>query len=248
MDNRYKNTHLAGGSIYQKGNRAGIILIHGFTATTVEIRPLADYFISKGYTVMAPLLPGHGTNPEELNKHKYRDWTDCVENGYIKLSSECDSIIVGGESMGGVLSLYLAEKYPEISALLLFSTALTVARLKYAKLLKLGTPIIDKNLPEDHLAWQGYSVYPLWAADQFFKLTKIVKKKINKVKSPAIIFQGANDKSIDPENMQFIFDSIGSDIKSKIILENSGHVMLLDHEFDIIMQNIQIFLDRIETL
>jgi len=247
MDKRFQNPHLAGDSLFFKGSRTGVLLIHGFTATTVEVRPLANYFISEGCTVIAPLLPGHGTTPEDLNRQKYRDWTNCVEENYLRISSECDYVIVGGESMGGVLSLFLAEKYSDIYALLLFSTALSVRRLKYAKLLKYYSPIIDKGLPDDNLPWQGYTVYPLWAADQFLRLTRKVKKNLYKVKSPALILQGSNDTSIDTENIQTIFDSIGSEIKLKIMMKKSRHVMLLDREFDAIVKNVQTFLAKLEN-
>jgi len=36
------NPHLEGGPFVWEGNRLGILLIHGFTATTTEVRLLAE--------------------------------------------------------------------------------------------------------------------------------------------------------------------------------------------------------------
>jgi carboxylesterase len=242
------NTELPGGPIEHKGSKTGVLLIHGFTATTSEVRILAKSFIKHGCTVSAPLLPGHGTSPEDLNLTKVNNWIKCIEDSYTKLKEKCDSIIVGGESMGGVLSLYMAENNPEISAILLYSTALSVKRLKYSKILKYFHPFLDKNSPSDGLSWKGYSVYPLWAAHQFYKLTRLVKRKLSLVKSPTIIFQGNYDKTIDANNLQLIFDNIGSEKKKKIWMKNSGHVMLLDQEIDKIILLTHKFLKDLNIL
>lgn len=246
FNSHFKNPHLAGGSISHIGNHVGFLLIHGFTATTVEVRLLAEHFIEQNCTVIAPLLPGHGTEPSDLNKQKYIEWINCVERNLKTLKNKCESVIVGGESMGGVLALYLAENHPGIAALLLYSTALLVGRLKCAGFLKFVISEIDKNKPDDGLPWQGYTVYPLWAADQFYSLTKKVKDNISSVEVPTIIFQGAYDKEIDKRNLQFIYDNIQSKTKEMVKLKKSGHVMLLDREINIIKQKTQAFLYGLE--
>ena len=242
----YQNPHLPGGMIKHNGNNIGVLLIHGFTATTAEVRFLADHFIKQDCTVIAPLLPGHGTDPSDLNKQKFTDWIKCVEKDLIILQNKCELVIVGGESMGGVLSLYLAENHPDIAALLLYSTALLVGNLKYAGLLKFATSAIEKNKPDDGLPWQGYTVYPLWAADQFHRLTKKVKNNISKVEVPTIIFQGKFDKTIDKRNIQFIYDGIQSKTKEMVVMKKSGHVMLLDQEINIIKKKTKEFLQGLE--
>ena len=242
----YQNPHLPGGTIKHSGNNIGVLLIHGFTATTAEVRFLADYFIQQDCTVIAPLLPGHGTDPSDLNKQKFIDWIKCVEKKLMILKNKCESVIVGGESMGGVLGLYLAENHPDIAALLLYSTALLVGNLKYAGLFKFATSAIEKNKPDDGLPWQGYTVYPLWAADQFHRLTKKVKNNISRVEVPTIIFQGKFDKTIDKKNIQFIYDGIQSKTKEMVVMKKSGHVMLLDQEINIIKKKTHEFLQGLE--
>ena len=60
------NPHLEGDSFFWEGGEVGILLIHGFTATTAEVRPLAEFLHKNGYTVAGPLLPGHYTKPDDL--------------------------------------------------------------------------------------------------------------------------------------------------------------------------------------
>ena len=231
-----------GDSINHSGSDVGVLLLHGFTATTIEVGKLADLFINDGFTVSAPLLPGHNTTPEDLNTIKYSDWVECVDNAYQKIRNSCRKVLVCGESMGGVLSLMLAQKYHEINAVICFSTALLVGRLRYSKYIMLFQPLIEKNLPEDGLPWQGYTVYPTRAANEFFKLTKLVKRKLGKVISPTLLFQGIFDKTIDRENMDFIFNKIQSPIKLMHWMPASGHVMLLDQELEDIYAKIGQFI------
>ena len=134
--------------------------------------------------------------------------------------------------MGAVLSLYLAEKHPDIKALLLYSPALKITKLKYSKFIKYFIPIVRKNNYDDLMPWQGYSVYPLFAASELSVLQKVVAKNLNKIKQPVLSFQGAYDKTIDKDSSDIIISAVNSSIKEKHIMANSGHVILLDKEFD----------------
>ena len=101
MDNRYiVKPHLDGTSINYPGNKTGFVLVHGFTATTTEVKPLAERLHQEGFTVSAPLLPGHGTHPDDLNKTSWQEWYQVVRDEYQKLGESCDSVWLGGESMG----------------------------------------------------------------------------------------------------------------------------------------------------
>ena len=144
----------------------------------LKIQNLYEYFLTSGFSVSAPLLPGHGTTPEDLNRAEYEDWIATVESAYQNLSEFCENVLVGGESMGAVLAMHLAQTYPEISGLMLFSPALLVDRLKYSGILKYFLQYKEKNQPEDDVEWQGYSVYPMTAVHEFYKFNKNCKEKV----------------------------------------------------------------------
>src|SRR2546430_6119642 len=48
------------------GNRTGVLLLHGFGGSPVEVQPLANALAERGYTVDVPLLPRHGTTPRDF--------------------------------------------------------------------------------------------------------------------------------------------------------------------------------------
>lgn len=242
----YQNPNLQGYTIEITGSSTGFLLIHGFTATTTEVKQFANYLGSKGFTVYAPLLPGHGTNPQDLNRKNMTDWIGCVENSYQYLQAKCRRIIVGGESMGAVLSLYLAQIHPEIKALLLYSPAIKVQRMRFAGLMKWIKPILEKkNYDPGDMQWQGYTVYPVKAAHEFYKLQRLVKRNLSLVNHPALILQGIYDRTIDDDSGKFIYESIRSQQKEFYWMKDSGHVMLLGEEFTRIGQLTSKFLESV---
>lgn len=227
----FQNPDLPGSDIDLPGNKkVGVLLIHGFTATTTEVRELAFFLNSTGLAVKAPLLPGHGTSYQDLNTKKFTDWTQFVEEEYKKIAGQKENVIVGGESMGAVLSLYLAIKFQSIRALLLYSPALIIKNINYAKLLSIWLNMIPKKKSNDNLLWQGYTVYPLKALVELRKLQTLVKQKINNVQQPILICQGKLDQTIDSENANYIYSNVSSNIKQVEYFKNSSHVMIMDKD------------------
>lgn len=97
---------------FKAGKRA-VLLLHGFTGTTADVRMLGRFLQKEGYTCYAPLYRGHGVPPEELVQYSPEDWWEDVEAAYAHLQSEgYDEIAVCGLSLGGVFSLKLGFSKP----------------------------------------------------------------------------------------------------------------------------------------
>lgn len=227
----YQHPELSGKTIYmegEKGKKQGLLFIHGFTATTVEVRQITNYFNVIGYTVSAPLLPGHGTTPEDLNHQSWKDWTIAVDESFSKLSQEFSEICVFGESMGALLSLWLANKHHEINNVFLFSPALKIDGLWMSLFTWPFTSYVFKKNTDESMQWQGYNVVPLRAAAQLFRLQKMIKKLLPKIKTNILIFQGKKDQTINTNGTIETFNLLGSKNKELIWLDNSSHCILLD--------------------
>ena len=114
------------------GSSTGMLLFHGFTATTLEVREFAEKIHTQyGFTIHAPLLPGHGTSPQDLAKTNYKDWLKKADNTYKEFHERQKEVIVAGESMGGLLSLFLLSEYPEISSAIVFAPALIIRKMPF---------------------------------------------------------------------------------------------------------------------
>lgn len=242
MRNLIQNSHLNGTDFTLEGkNDCCIVLIHGFTATTIEVRPLGEFLTSNGFNVKAPLLPGHNTHPDDLNNRKWNEWTNKVESVTKIALEKYKNVFVGGESMGGLLACYIASNHPEIAGLLLYSPAIRVKNLELMYFLKyfksyIGKPslyIDDKDI-NDVLPWKGYKVNPTKAAVQLLKLQKEVESRLPSIHQPTIIFQGKLDKTIDQKGASIVYSKINSKIKKLIWLDESNHCVLLDKEYSFV--------------
>ena len=98
-----------------------VVLIHGFTGSPSEMQLLAQALNSEGYGVEVPLLMGHGTQLTDLMGVHPQQWIDPLDALITRLLSEGQRVVVGGLSLGSILSLQLALRYPQIKALLLYS-------------------------------------------------------------------------------------------------------------------------------
>lgn len=244
-----KNPHLKGGPFYWQAGSTGILLCHGYTATTAEVRQLAPILHARGYTVAGPLLPGHGTQPEDANRYTWGDWVNMVKATYLQLSEHCQWVILGGESTGALLALLLAARYPTVSGILCYSPALKLTYSRFDQLrLRLLAPFI-KSIPKANInqndIWQGYRVYPLRGAVQLLHLQRQVRRSLPRIYQPTLIVQGRLDESVSPQAPQIIHGEISSPIKELHWMEESTHCVILGEELDQIAEITLDFLDRI---
>lgn len=247
--NYIKNPHLEGDPFFWPGGRVGVLLIHGYTATTAEVRLLAQELHAKGYTISAPLLPGHGTSPEQANKYSWKDWVKTAENAYQHLAAQCDQVFIGGESTGALLALFLGSGHPEISGLLTYAPVLrlkrTILEVIALYLIAPFVPYIQKTKVDDDLLWKGYTVYPLRGAIQILRLQRQVYPRLPDIRRPILIVQGRLDKTVHPEAPEIVYQSVNSAIKEIHWMEKSSHCVILDHELEQVTALTLNFIDRI---
>lgn len=233
---KVKNPQLEGNSFFWKAGSVGILLSHGYTATTAEVRLLAKKLYDENFTISSPLLPGHNSRPEELNSVHWQDWYSTLEEQLIQLRINCSTVFVGGESVGGLLALHLASQYPDIAGILAYAPALRYRISSWDIIkLKLASPFIpyvQKRKRDDDLAWQGYTVYPLKGLGETLKLQKITLKNLHLVNQPILIIQGRSDYSIHPTVPGYILSHVCSNHKEIHWMPQSAHCVILDKEID----------------
>ncbi|MBH0166663.1 alpha/beta fold hydrolase [Fictibacillus sp. 7GRE50] len=231
---------------YFEGNKVGILISHGFTGSTQSMRPLGEAYAKAGYTVCGPRLKGHGTHYEDMEKTTYHDWIASIEEGYLWLKERCDSIFVTGLSMGGTLTLYVAETYPDIKAVIPINAAIDIQDMENMQhsnhrfLDAIGSDLKNPDVKE-----LAYEKTPVQSLKEIVLLMKKVKESLHTVTCPALIFVSTEDHVVPPNNSQTIYDSISSRDKQIIYLKNSYHVATLDNDQQLIIDESLKFIDKI---
>src|SRR2546430_6543846 len=80
------------------------LLLHGFTGSPWDMRPLGDALAARGFRVKGVRLPGHGGEPEAMAGVSARDWEEACETALDSLAST-PRVFVAGLSMGALLAL-----------------------------------------------------------------------------------------------------------------------------------------------
>ena len=245
------NPHLPGEPFFWEGGPVGVLLVHGFTATPAEVRLLGQYLHTRGFTVAGPLLPGHGTTPQDANRTPWQDWVKAVEASYRQLVAHCETVFLGGESTGGLLALYLAAEHPQAAGILAYAPALITAPAYGPYLLPLLSsfiPFLSKSSHPPTLAderWQGYPVYPLRAVGQLYRLQRGVGRRLPLIRQPLLLVQGRLDDTVHPSVPDKVYRAVKSTLKEVHWMANSHHCVLLDGEWE---QAAQITLDFIQRV
>lgn len=207
--------------------KTGVLCIHGFTGGPYELKPFVDFLeANTDWEVVVPTLPGHGETLS-LENLSAENWMMTAEQALRMLIKEVEQVYVIGFSMGGIIALYLANRYP-ISKLILLSAA---AKYVYpVQLLQDISEIAKEAMTgkiEDNKLYKFYmgklKNTPIHAALEFMRLVRIVEPYYGQITIPAFLIQGKKDGIVPYTTAQFLFDQLGSVKKELIYLEKGKH-------------------------
>jgi carboxylesterase len=226
-----------------KNAHVGVLLVHGFTGSPASMRPWGEFLNSHGYTVRVPLLPGHGTKPEDLNKVKWEEWPAKVTFELSELQKTCDTIFLIGLSMGGstVLNVSIANN-DAITGLVLVNPMIHVRGIPVelafflSRLQKMRTSVGDDIKRPGVTEW-GYDALPTRGVYQLLKMLRVTRKNLGQITVPAQLFHSVEDHTLPVSNTEIILKSLGSLSKNRIELVNSYHVATMDYDQELIFQN-----------
>ncbi|MEC9488962.1 MAG: alpha/beta fold hydrolase [Halanaerobium sp.] len=245
---------------FYSGDKAGCLLLHGFTGSPAEMRLLGNELREEGYTVHGVRLAGHGETVEKMAETGYQDWIKSVEEGYEKLRAETDKIFVMGLSMGGILSLYLAQHKPVEGVISLAAPVRIFSRLAHLspvlkhifKFFPPGQEVSDEFLEEKMTGSSdrdlkreyilGYNRVPVRCVHELLKLMRMTRRGLPDIKVPALVIQSRGDDVVRPVSADIIFRELGTEDKKLVWLEESGHIITADCEREQVFAEVKAFI------
>lgn len=238
---------------FYPGGKTGILLIHGFTGTPSELRPMGQFFKEKGYTVHAPLLPGHGTSPEDMEKTTWRDWFQGVLDAYEKMRvQDLDHLFVAGLSMGGCLSLLLSTER-EVDGVIPMCAPIYIRdwRASFADwvrpFMRFKKRALDSSKRpaeiNDYLV--PYDRTPIRSVGELNRLIAKLRQRLSQVTVPALVIQACHDELVLEKSAQTIYDQIASEKKILSWYENSTHIITVDKERNRLFEEVHAFIQEV---
>jgi carboxylesterase len=233
------------------GDSVGILVLHGFTGSPKSMTPWGRELAAEGWTVRVPLLPGHGTTWQDMNLTSWEDWYAEADRHLRELQGRCTHVFVMGLSMGGSLTLRLAEQHgDDITGIVLVNPAVHSERpdrflLPFLHHVIASFPGISNDIAKPGQDEGAYDKIPLKAAHSLSILWKAVKADIAKVTQPLLLFRSAVDHVVEPSNAVFILGHVSSTDVHEEVLPDSFHVATLDFDAEVIVRDSIAFVRRL---
>ena len=238
-------------------SKPACLLIQGFTGTPKEMRWMGEYLQRQGYTCLGVRLAGHATQPEDMVRSRWTDWTASVEDGYNLLCSLTDNIFLVGLSMGGILSLLMSTRL-KVKGVVAMSTPSRLPSDYPIWFLKLISHVIryrqksneppgsgwfDKTAYKDNIT---YEKNPVRSAAELKKLILEMRLALPKVTVPVLLMHSRDEKYILPDNIEYIYDRlVGTPDKTKLYITGSGHNLPRDASREQVFQSAFEFIQRV---
>lgn len=237
-----------------KPNGAAVLLLHGFTGSPWEMRPLADAFVERGYHVHVPRLPGHGTQPEAMAWVTHRDWEQAADDALLSLSGY-RQVFIAGLSMGALLGLILAARHPQlVKGLVLMAPAwrfkawdVRLSRfLRFGAFSWLGHKYVPKHTTdiEDFEARAQAPVmgrFPVGRLNDLFIVQEHARKCLPDVVAPTLVVASYQDHVVSLDGVHDLHEQLHG---SRLLLLRQGfHILPRDKDRALLAAEASAFLD-----
>ncbi len=212
-----------------------MLVLHGFTGSPWEVRPLCDAAVARGLSVACPVLPGHATTVQALDAVQWADWLHAAELAHAWLAARCATVHLVGFSMGGLLATLLAERDPPDTArrLVLLAPAFALAAPQALVLRTLAAIGLVRWIGKSDPRLPGgqrppcYHAVPVAGAGQFLALMDEVNARQRPVAGEILHLHGDTDRTIDGRLAARALDRmVVGRLQRRVV--RGGHLLLRD--------------------
>ena len=236
---------------YFEGNEIGVLLIHGFSGSAVEMYPMGEYLAQQGLTVLGVQLAGHGTTPEEMAKTGWRDWVASAREGLGRLHAEQEKVYVVGYSLGGLIALHLAARHSMDGAVLVetplyqrdWRQVLIPLAKRFVRYVAMSGP--ESPDPAVRARFWCYDRVPVVCADEVLRFMRQTRQELSQVKVPLLIMHGDRSQVMPPDCPQEIYDRTASKDKTILHFAHSTHSLPVDRDREEVWRRTYEFISRL---
>jgi carboxylesterase len=230
-----------------------VVVLHGFGDTPQTLRYLAAALTEHGWSVYAPLLPGHGRTLRAFAATGADQWINAARALLGSVRTRFDCVALVGVSMGGSIATVLAADDPTLVSLVLLAPylSMTTRLARFASLGWLWSPAIkyirtrggrsiwDPDEVQRNLAY-GYTTPRL--VRQLSEVVARARRAAPRVSVPTLMLLSREDNRIAPEAAKEAFGLIGAADKQLVWTQGAGHVVTVDYGREHVFETVTAFL------
>ncbi len=216
--------------------RPGALVLHGLTGSPHSLAGLAVALRRAGFEVEMPLLPGHGTSPEELAGCGWADWSAAAEEAFVRLAARPQGgrIVVAGLSMGGALAAGVAAAHTGVAGLVVVNPLVDPPAPDFRHVLEgflaagerflpgVGGDIADPDARE-----VAYDRLPVAALLSMSRGLEELRPRLVDVRCPVLILTSRHDHVVPSVSSDVLAGAVSGPVE-RVWLEHSHHVATLD--------------------
>lgn len=227
-----------------------MLLLHGFGDTPQTLGYLARALNAAGYSVRAPLLPGHGRTAAEFARSRASQWMASARQEYDSMLGSYRQVGLAGLSMGGALAAIIAASAPKLPALVLLAPYVGMPPLlaTAALLHRVWGPLAgefkgssDRSIldPEERARNLAYGVTTAGAIRQLLTVTRAARRALPAVTAPTLIMQARNDNRVSRRVAERAFRIIPASEKRLVFVERGGHILTVDYDRERVLAEVR---------
>jgi carboxylesterase len=227
------------------------LLLHGFTGSPLEVRPVGEALSRAGMRCLGPLLPGHGTTPRDLFGKRAEDLVEAARAALASLG-DARRVYVCGLSAGALLAVHLAAERP-VAAVALLAPAISfsgatwlyteiVGRLPALPILLSKGARDIAEVDDREKEPSAYAAVPMAWGRELRSLSSGALRLAPRVRAPALILQGGRDRTVSLAGARKLAAALGSPKPVDVrVFPRSGHVLPLDVDAEDICREVKRF-------
>lgn len=232
-----------------EGGSAGILLLHGWSGNPSSLRPMGEWLAERGYSVVCPRLPGHGTTWQDLETRRWTEWAEEAERALQEIASRCETVVAAGLSVGAALAFHLGATRPDrLAGVVAINPFLREPRLRLAPVVRLFRRTvkgIGNDIKKPGQDEHPYDRVPVVGLGRLGHLLAEVRRELPQVQVPVLVLAAPQDHVSRRGTAEYVMERVGSDDKQLVVLPDSYHVATLDNDAETIFERTHEFAVRV---
>lgn len=247
--------------------KACLVIVHGLAEHSGRYRNVVDYFVPRGYAAYGLDHLGHGKSEgERVFVERFEDFTITLKKYFdmVDIWQTGVPVFLVGHSLGGWIGeYYLLDHQDELDGAVLSGAGpkvpdnITKATIIMGQILSVlipktrlisldanavskDTAVVDAYV-NDPLVYTGKTTARL--AAEMLKAMQRVTDQADKINLPVLILQGGEDKLVDPDGAEMLYEKIGSNDKTLKMYDGLYHEVFNEPEREQVLRDMEVWLE-----